>query len=254
MVPAERRFFAALITGWGVAALLASQSVFIGAALALTVLLALGALLALGSARPELQWFGTVVSRSKHPNRIALTIDDGPDPATTPLFLEILAKHGAHATFFLLTDRAAKYPALVRQIADQGHEIGLHGLRHEAAIAWCSPREGARWLREGLQGLQDLGVDAVPWFRPPFGVVSPRTFLAAAEAALGVAWCSIRTGDGVAVDVLRFRKRALAARGGDVVLMHDGNATTIAELPSILTAWTSAGFEITGFDRAQEAD
>lgn len=254
MVPVERRLLVLLGAGLFFAALLTAHSAKLGVVASSLWIAGFGVAIGVGSAKPELQWFGTVVSHTRHPRRIALTIDDGPDPQTTPMFLEILAKFGAQATFFVLVDRATNYPALIRQISEQGHEVGLHGPRHEAELTWRSPARGSQWLREGLQGLHELGVGVVPWFRPPFGVVSPRTFVAATAVQLGVAWCSVRTGDGVAIDARRFRARALKARGGDVVLIHEGNPTTVAELPAILAAWTAAGFEVTGFERAQEVE
>ncbi|MFG2222037.1 bifunctional polysaccharide deacetylase/glycosyltransferase family 2 protein [Streptomyces sp. NPDC048644] len=57
---------------------------------------------------------------------VALTYDGGPDPYWTPRLLTLLKKHHAHATFFLSGADAAQYPDLVRQIRDEGHEIGSH--------------------------------------------------------------------------------------------------------------------------------
>lgn len=57
---------------------------------------------------------------------VALTFDDGPAPDHTPQVLEMLARHEAHATFFLIGDRAATHPDLVRRIRSAGHEVGNH--------------------------------------------------------------------------------------------------------------------------------
>jgi peptidoglycan/xylan/chitin deacetylase (PgdA/CDA1 family) len=56
----------------------------------------------------------------------ALTLDDGPDPAVTPRVLDVLRRHGARATFFLIGSRAARQPELVHRIVGEGHEIGNH--------------------------------------------------------------------------------------------------------------------------------
>ncbi|MEE9579507.1 MAG: polysaccharide deacetylase family protein, partial [Gemmatimonadota bacterium] len=62
---------------------------------------------------------------------VALTIDDGPDPATTARILDVLERHGARATFFLITDRVPGNEAILRRILDEGHEIGNHLTREE---------------------------------------------------------------------------------------------------------------------------
>ena len=61
---------------------------------------------------------------------VALTFDDGPDPATTPYFLDELDRLGVRATFFLLGEHVARHEGLTRRIAERGHEIGLHGWTH----------------------------------------------------------------------------------------------------------------------------
>ena len=55
---------------------------------------------------------------------VAVTFDDGPDPRSTPRYLEVLERHGAHGTFFVIGRSAVKYPALVQRIRDGGHAIG----------------------------------------------------------------------------------------------------------------------------------
>lgn len=64
------------------------------------------------------------------PNHIALTLDDSPDPQSTPRFLHLLAEPGTDATFFLLGQQAHPFPGLVREVAAAGHEIGIHGWLH----------------------------------------------------------------------------------------------------------------------------
>lgn len=190
---------------------------------------------AVASARPELGLFGQPTTRVFR--GIALTIDDGPNPDTTPASLDALAKSGAHATFFFLADRARRHPELVRATAAAGHEIGLHGLTHSACLTWKGTDAGARWLSEGVAALREVGAPPIRWFRPPFGVVSPRLFASAKAAKLDVAWVSLRSGDGVAVrpDVLLARLER--AREGDVVLVHDGSVATVEVLPRALASW-----------------
>ena len=68
--------------------------------------------------------------RGRGPLPVGLTFDDGPDPDVTPAVLDVLAAAGVRSTFFVLTDRAARHPDLVRRAVREGHEIGLHGPDH----------------------------------------------------------------------------------------------------------------------------
>src|SRR3974390_2254622 len=61
------------------------------------------------------------------PDHVALTLDDGPDPASTPAFLDLLAARRLHATFFLLGSMVARAPQLAAEIAAAGPEIAVHG-------------------------------------------------------------------------------------------------------------------------------
>lgn len=215
--------FGALVAGWWLLAVLSG-------------LVALG-IGAAASARPGLGLFGASIQTV--PTGIALTIDDGPDQESTPRLLAILHAAGAHATFFFLADRVIRHPELVADVIAGGHEVGLHGLTHSAQLTWVAPSRGEVWLREGVRVLQAAGAPRVRFFRPPFGVVSPRLFASARAAGLAVVWVSVRTGDGVDISGQRLRKRLASAVSGDIVLIHEGNGTTLAELPAALAGWTA---------------
>ena len=82
---------------------------------------------------------------------VALTFDDGPHPDTTPHLLELLAKHDAKATFFLVGKQVQTYPHLAAQISDEGHTIGVHGLHHRTMIL-----QKARQIRSDLSQAQQI--------------------------------------------------------------------------------------------------
>lgn len=115
----------------------------------------------------------------------ALTFDDGPNPTFTPLLLDVLAKHGAHATFFMLGAMARRHPEIVRDAAQQGHAIGNHTWDHRS-IPLISRRE--RW-KQIRQCSRALAPHEQKLFRPPYGQRDLASCLDA--AALGysiVAW------------------------------------------------------------------
>lgn len=208
---------------------------------------------ALASSRPDLGWFGDAVCRGLHPGRLALTIDDGPDPASTAQMLEALAAAKAHATFFLLLDRAQRHPELVQAIVAGGHEVALHGPAHDARFTILSPSKGAQQLRFAADALSALAGAPVRWFRPPFGAVSPRVYASAKAAGLPIAWCSVRTGDGGFSSPGTILRRCKNAVGTDIVLMHDGAGHARALLPEILADWDARGISVSTLSGAMIA-
>src|SRR4051812_14282057 len=107
-----------LPAGWAAAAVIAIGVLAIG-------------FLSYAIAHPRSRFFVPVVSRLATGEPIvALTFDDGPDPVVTPRILDVLAAHGARATFFVLGARAARHPDVVRRIAREGHTVATHTQHH----------------------------------------------------------------------------------------------------------------------------
>ncbi len=63
---------------------------------------------------------------------VHLTFDDGPDPLYTPMLLDLLKEHGAKGTFFVVGERAKKYPELILRLKEEGHTIGIHNINIQA--------------------------------------------------------------------------------------------------------------------------
>ncbi len=152
-----------------------------------------------------------------------LTIDDGPDELDTPRILELLDRHQARATFFLIGERAARAPALVSEILRRGHEVGHHTQTHPLRTFWCaSPARVRAELDDGLATLAAAG--ARPrWFRAPAGIKS--FFLASALAERGlqcVGW-NVRSLDSISRDPAQVLARVKPRlQPGAIVLMHEG--------------------------------
>ena len=79
---------------------------------------------------PDSQLLGPVLVAPRRPDQIALTFDDGPNPAATPWLLDVLARHEVRATFFLIGSSVRQEPRLAREIAAAGHVIGNHTMTH----------------------------------------------------------------------------------------------------------------------------
>src|ERR1700674_1401808 len=104
-----------------------------------TALAALGAM-AHGAANPRAQLFGPTVCRTNSARKLAITFDDGPNPAITPKLLELLDRYKAPATFFLIGRYVRECPELVREISAHGHVIGNHTESHPN-LFWKNPSE-----------------------------------------------------------------------------------------------------------------
>ena len=100
-----------------------------------------------GISYPESQVFGRTLVAPPHPNQIALTFDDGPNPVATPRLLGVLARHKVHATFFLIGNFARQEPGLTRRIAAEGHLVGNHTMSH----LWL-PRLSSARIRQEIAG------------------------------------------------------------------------------------------------------
>src|SRR5205814_3684730 len=98
---------------------------------------AAGGTLAWAALSPGSQLFGRTLVAPARPDEIALTYDDGPNPAATPQLLEVLARHGVRATFFLIGRFVHECPTLTREIRAAGHLIGNHTMTHPW-LAWQS--------------------------------------------------------------------------------------------------------------------
>ena len=160
-------------------------------------------------------------------HHVALTFDDGPDPHSTPAFLDLLAERDVRATFFVLGRYAAEEPALVRRMVDAGHEIGVHGWTHRC-VAWVGARRLVRDLRGTTRVVEQVSGRRVRWYRPPYGVLTTHSLVAARSAGLttvlwsdwGVDWRRGRTPEQVLDSVTH------GLRPGGTVLLHDTDRTS----------------------------
>ncbi len=155
---------------------------------------------------------------------IGLTFDDGPDPRSTPGVLDVLARHGAFATFFVLVDRAEASPQLIRRILADGHEIGLHGVDHRR-LTRVNPRQVSAHIQLGVQRLSQISGQAPRWFRPPYGAQDLRSYFAARQSGMEVVVWSADCEDWAQRPEQDIARQAMeAAEPGGVLLLHDAIA------------------------------
>jgi peptidoglycan-N-acetylglucosamine deacetylase len=185
------------------------------------------------------------LSGSGRTDHVALTFDDGPDQATTPLFLEALAARQIRATFFLLGSRIAMKPRLAAEIAEAGHELAVHGWDHRY-LPLRSPLATYEDLARTVEIITTATGRVPDKFRPPFGVLSTAAILAARRLGLtpvlwgcwGREWMPGATAHSVCETLTE------ELRGGVTVLLHDSDCTSpagsamaaLGALPMLLAA------------------
>ncbi|MFU8851002.1 bifunctional polysaccharide deacetylase/glycosyltransferase family 2 protein [Micromonospora sp. SL1-18] len=195
------------------------------------------------------------VTRRLPPRTLALTFDDGPDPRWTPRVLDVLRRHHAHATFFVVGARVNEHPELVRRILAEGHEIGSHTFTHTdlaAEPAWRAEAE-LSWTRKAIAGA--TGRD-VTLFRPPFSSIPAALSMPLYQAlrdAAGSGHVAVLA-DRDARDWERpgvpaiVRESTPQGGAGAVVLMHDGGGDrrqTVAALDQLLPRLARQGYRFT---------
>ena len=142
---------------------------------------------------PGSQIYGRTQIAPRRPGELALTFDDGPNPAWTPQLLEVLASHGAKATFFLVGRYAAAQPELVKRVRAAGHEVGTHSWSH-LNLAVTSAARIREELARTCGALEDATGERVRLFRPPFGARRPAVLRIARELGMRpVMWNAMTT-------------------------------------------------------------
>jgi peptidoglycan-N-acetylglucosamine deacetylase len=158
--------------------------------------------------------------RERIESGVAITFDDGPDPDATPAVLDALDVAGAKATFFMVGEQAVEHRALAREVADRGHEVGLHGYEHVEHDSLGSRVKDD--LARGLGTLEVATGRRPRLFRPPYGRFSEDSYAACEALRLEPVYWSAWGGDWEPVPAERIAE--VAARdlaGGCVLLLHD---------------------------------
>jgi peptidoglycan-N-acetylglucosamine deacetylase len=225
-----------------------------------------------GAGFPGAQLFGPAVYRTGAAKKLAITFDDGPNPAVTPKLLELLAKHNAKATFFLVGKFVRECPSLAKEVAARGHALGNHTDTHPNLFS-CGPQETRGQLQRCYGSIQNTTGIEPRWFRPPFGVRSP--WLGKIVHQLGMqttTWTQL-PGDWRAKpsDWLIERMKPIAAAAqenipkvakgattttGDILCLHDGDYRhlngdriyTVQALEYWLPRWRELGLEFVTMD------
>jgi peptidoglycan/xylan/chitin deacetylase (PgdA/CDA1 family) len=179
-------------------------------------------LIALGVWKLSFNFFGKAITSLDKSNDILLTFDDGPSPTVTPKVLEILKRHNIKALFFLLSDEVAKYPEIVKQIHNDGHQIGSHDMNHKWDRNFRLTKQIIEDISSSCKLTSNITGNEILYYRPPVGLSNPHLFSAINRLNLKVVGWDGWPGDGGN----RFIKKVedipkLANSKATIILLHD---------------------------------
>ncbi|MBO5478098.1 MAG: polysaccharide deacetylase family protein [Clostridia bacterium] len=196
--------------------------------------------------------YNTLISNliDKNKKMIAITFDDGPHKTNTQQILNILSKYNAKATFFMLGQNVEYYPNVVKEVANQGHEIGIHTWSHPQ-LTKLSESEIAKEINNTAQAIKNItGVE--PWLvRPPYGALNstvksvvPNPFILWNIDSLD--WKS-RDKEQIVPLVLN------DVQDGDIILLHDIHSTTVPAVEEIVKYLYDNDYQIITVSQMLEA-
>jgi peptidoglycan/xylan/chitin deacetylase (PgdA/CDA1 family) len=204
------------------------------------------------SMAPTGQWYGrTFTSLPRGTKQIALTYDDGPNDPHTLRLLEVFAKHGVHATFFLIGRYVQQRPDVVREIVKAGHVVGNHTFTHPLLI-FKSTTEVRKELSDCRSALHDAVGEHSDLFRPPFGGRRPAVLGIVRELGFQPVMWNVTGYDWNAPpSAVIERKVVKQIRGGDVILLHDGGhkqlgadrSQTVLATENLIKRYKQEGYE-----------
>jgi len=203
------------------------------------------------SMAPTGQLFGrTFTGLPRGTMQLALTYDDGPNDPHTLRLLEVLAKHGVHATFFLIGRYVHQRPDIVREVVKAGHVVGNHTFTHPL-LTFKSAAELRLELSSCRAALEDAIGTHSNLFRPPFGGRRPAVLRIVRKLDLVPVMWNVTGYDWEAPPASVIEQKVTKQmRGGDVILLHDGGhkqmgadrSQTVIATDHLITRYKQAGY------------
>lgn len=171
-------------------------------------------------------------------NKVALTFDDGPGPETRAV-MDILKKHDAGATFFVLGNAARNDPEILQEMVAEGFEIGTHSMGHEEYPDGPNMAESREVVHEATGFMPCL-------FRPPYGLTNATVEANAAENEMATIMWDVDTSDYAATSADEILTQVESTTSGSILVMHDGpegRQATVDALSPLIERLKDEGYE-----------
>lgn len=192
-----------------------------------------------------------LLNGSRQSKRVALTFDDAPDPKYTPLILDVLAKYDVCATFFVVGNRAAKYPAIVNRIHKEGHIIGNHSYDHAVlSTLTLTGYQKQIWRTDAI--IHHIIGYSPHFIRPPYGELLPQQVRWSKYAGFSIVNWDVDSVDWKdnpsSALIMKNIKKTL--QPGSIILQHAGGGMnqnlygTVNALPKLILLLRSKGYEL----------
>lgn len=183
---------------------------------------------------------GTAIRNGPRETRkVALTFDDGPGPETRAV-MEVLKKHGAGATFFVLGDAARNEPEILKEMVVEGFEVGTHSMGHEEYPDGPNMAESRQVVYEATGFMPCL-------FRPPYGLTNATVEANAADNEMATIMWDVDTSDYAAGSADEILSQIESTTSGSILVMHDGpqdRQATVDALPPMIEKLKGEGYEL----------
>jgi len=189
--------------------------------------------------------------------KVALTFDDGPQPGDTGKLLRVLRRKHARATFFVQGYRVRAHPKLIRKITRAGHRIGNHTWNHPD-LTGLSKRQIRSQIVRTNRAIRAAGGPRPTLVRPPYGATNDRVAGVVKQLRMHEVLWTVDTHNwsGGSVDAIVHRALTAIRPGDNIILMHDGVATsgrTVKAVPRIIRGIRKRGYCIAPLTRRGHA-
>lgn len=207
-------------------------------------------LLAWGSYRIDSQFYMPVICNGNAgEKKIAISFDDGPDPATTGQVLDILAAEKVPAAFFCIGHKLEAQAALLQRADREGHILGNHSYSHRTAFGFFSTAKLRQELIRVNEVLEKTVGKKPLFFRPPFGVTNPNIARAVRQTGMKAIGWNVRSLDTVAQNGEKLLANVLGSlKPGAIVLFHDTMPLTVEILPYFIESARNLGYDFVRLD------
>ena len=193
---------------------------------------------------------GSIWRGPREHRAVSLTFDDGPDPEWTARVLDVLAREGVRAAFFLIGQRARRVPEQARRIAGSGHDLGNHTWSHPSL--WrCGPAHTECEIADGHAAIADAAGAPPRFFRPPWGKTNLAMFGVARELGTPCVFWTVQPESRRPVEPAEQARRGLArARAGAIYDLHDADGVPgagrrlVEYLPALIAGLRAQGYAL----------
>lgn len=191
-------------------------------------------------------WYRALMGPTSGAKVIYLTFDDGPTAGVTPQLLDLLGRHKAKATFFVLGGSAAGEPAAIRRMRREGHAVANHTWDHPELTTLSAAGVRSQLKRTTKAAGGAMGA----CMRPPYGRIDTQTAEQAIDLGLAPVLWTAHIEDWNTHPVAWYTQRLReATKPGAIILMHDTKSATVAAVAVMLPKWRKQGYQLAAIPR-----